>query len=721
MIDETHQMLKALAQEPEIRNLDAKACSGFFNEKLLKHAFPMFTNLGLLDPKGKLVCSAFSGLKTASFSDQPYLKEVLETKGFSVGLLVTGAQQGKGALSMGYPVLDDSGSLRGIVFAYLELGWLNHLASHAGLPTHATLTAIDKMGNVVARSADAEKWVGRSAPDSEIIKKVLADGRGQTEATGIDGVQKIYGFKQVGDSFGSLYVYVGVPRNGVVASANRLLFFDLVWLAIAILVAMCAVWVFTHYLITQQLDRLVTAANKIADGNLTVRTGMDRNQGEIGFLGSAFDQMAKAVQDRELESERSHEALQKEKQFSEMVIDSLPGIFYLFDATGKMIRWNHNTETITGYSAEEISKSSPLDLVLEQERSLLVERIKDALETGEASMEAHYVTKSGDTIPYYFTGKMAGIDQNKSVIGVGIDISARKKVEKALEDSERLLKTILAASPVGIHVADKREIKWANDAWINMFGYKEEKDYVGQSASILYQSDEEFQRVGQALYPGLKSVNVSETEAKMKRHDGTLFDAIIRIARLNSADPDKESIVAVVSDISERKHQERKLSESEERYRNLVETMTEGLGLVDERGVINYVNARAAEMLGYSRDEVIDHRVDEFLSESSKQVLREQMSRRGSEPSRSYELDWIAKDGQSVCTLISSRTILGSNGKNLGSLATVTDITARRKYRATTTGFREEDADVNRASPDRRRYISKWEIRLCEPCPCDHT
>ena len=124
-------------------------------------------------------------------------------------------------------------------------------------------------------------------------------------------------------------------------------------------------------------------------------------------------------------------------------------------------------------------------------------------------MEAHYVTKSGDTIPYYFTGKMAGIDQNKSVIGVGIDISARKKVEKALEDSERLLKTILAASPVGIHVADKREIKWANDAWINMFGYKEEKDYVGQSASILYQSDEEFQRVGQALYPGLKSVNVS--------------------------------------------------------------------------------------------------------------------------------------------------------------------------------------------------------------------
>ena len=61
MIDETHQMLKALAQEPEIRNLDAKACSGFFNEKLLKHAFPMFTNLGLLDQKESWFAALFQG------------------------------------------------------------------------------------------------------------------------------------------------------------------------------------------------------------------------------------------------------------------------------------------------------------------------------------------------------------------------------------------------------------------------------------------------------------------------------------------------------------------------------------------------------------------------------------------------------------------------------------------------------------------------------------
>ena len=66
MIDETRQMLEALGQEREIQNLDEKACSDFFNEKLLKHAFPMYSNLGLVNLKGKLVCSAFSGLETAT-------------------------------------------------------------------------------------------------------------------------------------------------------------------------------------------------------------------------------------------------------------------------------------------------------------------------------------------------------------------------------------------------------------------------------------------------------------------------------------------------------------------------------------------------------------------------------------------------------------------------------------------------------------------------------
>ena len=56
--------------------------------------------------------------------------------------------------------------------------------------------------------------------------------------------------------------------------------------------------------------------------------------------------------------------------------------------------------------------------------------------------------------------------------------------------------------------------------------------------------------------------------------------------------------------------------------------MTEGLGLIDEQGIIGYVNKRAAQMLGYREDELVGHRLDEFLEESSIKTLMEQMSQK---------------------------------------------------------------------------------------------
>ncbi len=167
----------------------------------------------------------------------------------------------------------------------------------------------------------------------------------------------------------------------------------------------------------------------------------------------------------------------------------------------------------------------------------------------------------------------------------------------------------------------------------------------------------------------------------MKRQDGTFFDAIIRIARLNSVDPEKESIVAVVSDISERKRQKRELSESEQRYRNLVETMNEGLGMFDEMGMVTYVNKRACEMLGYSGDEIIRRGIAAFVSESSKQVLLEQMAQTGQCDRRDLmNLNGLPRITRKSVPLVFAKTLWDTDGKFKGSVATVTDITERKKY-----------------------------------------
>ena len=127
--------------------------------------------------------------------------------------------------------------------------------------------------------------------------------------------------------------------------------------------------------------------------------------------------------------------LLREKNFSDTTIDSLPGVFYLFNEQGRFLRWNKNFEKITGYTSSEMAAISPLDLFRGDDKKLIAERIQEAIEKGETIVEASFVTKSGLSIPYFFTGKRIMFDQKPCVVGMGIDIAERKKMEEELRKS----------------------------------------------------------------------------------------------------------------------------------------------------------------------------------------------------------------------------------------------------------------------------------------------
>ncbi|KJU86456.1 multi-sensor signal transduction histidine kinase [Candidatus Magnetobacterium bavaricum] len=123
-----------------------------------------------------------------------------------------------------------------------------------------------------------------------------------------------------------------------------------------------------------------------------------------------------------------------EKRFSEAVINSLPGVFYLFDDTGKFLLWNKNLETITGYSYEEISVINPPDLVTEEDREAVIRAIGETFKNGRSNIEASFLTKDGRLIPYYFNGFTIEVEGRRCVIGIGIDISERKKIEREIRE-----------------------------------------------------------------------------------------------------------------------------------------------------------------------------------------------------------------------------------------------------------------------------------------------
>jgi len=125
----------------------------------------------------------------------------------------------------------------------------------------------------------------------------------------------------------------------------------------------------------------------------------------------------------------------KEKELSDSIINSLPGIFYLFDANRTFLRWNKNFETVSGYSAEEIKEIHPGQFYDDEGRLLVQQHFAITMREGESAFEADFVTKGGEKIPYYFTGKRVLYEGNPCLIGTGIDIAERKKAEEEVKQT----------------------------------------------------------------------------------------------------------------------------------------------------------------------------------------------------------------------------------------------------------------------------------------------
>ena len=138
------------------------------------------------------------------------------------------------------------------------------------------------------------------------------------------------------------------------------------------------------------------------------------------------------------ERKRAEEAILKEKGLSEAIVGSLPGVFCLFDRTGRFLRWNRSLETATGYSAREIAAMQPLDFFAGEDRTLIEETIAKVFETGTAEAEAAIASKEGRRIPYHFLAARTGVDGVPCCIATGIDLTARKHLEAQLLQSQRI-------------------------------------------------------------------------------------------------------------------------------------------------------------------------------------------------------------------------------------------------------------------------------------------
>ncbi len=121
------------------------------------------------------------------------------------------------------------------------------------------------------------------------------------------------------------------------------------------------------------------------------------------------------------------------------------------------------------------------------------------------------------------------------------------------------------------------------------------------------------------------------------------------------------------------------LAESEDRFRRLVETMTEGLGVMDENGRLSYVNERLCEMLGYSSEELLGRQIPDLLDEVEKKKWEREIEKRRHGKETRYEIAWLTKGGGRLHTLVSGKPIIDEEGRFKGSIGVITDLTEQRQ------------------------------------------
>ncbi|MEI6557537.1 MAG: PAS domain S-box protein [Rhodospirillaceae bacterium] len=159
-------------------------------------------------------------------------------------------------------------------------------------------------------------------------------------------------------------------------------------------------------------------------------------------------------------------ALNEERRARESIIDSIPGIFYAMDQTGKFLFWNRNFEQVTERDPEDIAELTAVDLFSGDARALIADAIHEAFERGDAVAQASLVTKSGRELPYFFTGRRVDIAGRTMIVGAGIDITLRLAAEDALRRLNSELETRVAERTAALQEAHRKlvDTQFAMDA-----------------------------------------------------------------------------------------------------------------------------------------------------------------------------------------------------------------------------------------------------------------
>jgi diguanylate cyclase (GGDEF)-like protein/PAS domain S-box-containing protein len=281
--------------------------------------------------------------------------------------------------------------------------------------------------------------------------------------------------------------------------------------------------------------------------------------------------------------------------------------------------------------------------------------------------------------PIVMDGKAVGVS------ALGKDITERKRAERALLEAERKYQETFDEAHEGMfQAAPDGTALTGNRAMARMLGYdsvEEAKTRIKDTTQDVWVDPEERTRFMRQL---LEQGVVRGFECLFKRKDGGSFWASVSCRKTYRGDGRTAANEGFVEDISERKRAEAQIRESEERYRRTFEQAPVGIIHTSFEGRFLRCNARFAEIVGYSQEEILGMTFQQITvpEDIGKSLNVLELALNGVAEAGVWEKRYVRKDGSPIWVRLTQSTLRDGEGRILHFITLVEDINARKTAEA---------------------------------------
>jgi len=358
---------------------------------------------------------------------------------------------------------------------------------------------------------------------------------------------------------------------------------------------------------------------------------------------------------------------------------------------GKFCYFNSNFPIAIGYTVDELIGKDSLEIVVPEDREMVRENTIKMLKGKLTSPYQFRVIHKDGSIRWVMAAvRSVQYHGRRSVLGNYMEITERERAERRIQESERRYRLLAENAEDVIWTVDiacPTRLTYISPSVTRLLGYSVEETMAKEMEVIFTPASfnsamkafvEEMAREQKEHAAQHRSRRL---ELQLRHKNGSLVDVEVNYSFIRGADGQKDEILAVARDITERKRAEEALGQSEERYRTILEEMEDAYSEVDLGGHLTFVNSSVCRYLGYSREELIGMSYKNFtLKDDIESVFRtfNKVYRTGV-PNKGFSWKIMRKDGSHGFAETSVSLLRNDKGEIIGFRSVGRDITERKQ------------------------------------------